>query len=296
VTSSPGAPVVGQAVSLVWALLSGGMDVGRKRLSPLSSALIKLPCVEHHHKPAAMVKTLIILSITLLPARLRITASMADSSERIGGGAINEKIRMFDPSKPSHPLKSTTLNSGGWDPEQNISHMLHAIVGLDRYPNYLSRFQNIEDVVALENALKQTLQKVEQQKKGMVERRNGIADLVNHYNKRKENQETIEDDTAPETTTGYMWGMDLSPPKTWSELKRRKVLHEDAFKVAHQSMKSNEVGDIINGNVILDLKPSLLEDLMEQEMFDVYSFPLFSVEVSLLLFTLHLEYLGQNFY
>ena len=122
-----------------------------------------------------MVRTLIIFSIALelLPGR-----GMADSREKIGGGAINEKIRTYNPNKPSD--QSTTLFSGGWDPTQNISQFLHAIVGLDRYPNYLSRFQNVQDVVALENALKQTLEKVEQQKNGMVKRRNDIADLVHH--------------------------------------------------------------------------------------------------------------------
>lgn len=221
-----------------------------------------------------MVRTLIIFSIALelLPGR-----GMADSREKIGGGAINEKIRTYNPSKPSD--QSTTLFSGGWDPTQNISQFLHAIVGLDRYPNYLSRFQNVQDVVALENALKQTLEKVEQQKNGMVKRRNDIADLVHHYNKLKRERRLIKDGTVSEAATDT----DLSLPKTWSELKRRNVLHENAFKVAYQSMKSNEVRDIINGSVNPNLSPSLLEDFMEQEMFDVYSFPLLSVEVCFLL-------------
>jgi hypothetical protein len=36
----------------------------------------------------------------------------------------------------------------------------------------------------------------------------------------------------------------------------------------------------LNGDVVIQLNPYLLEELMEEEFFDVYSLPLLSIEVS----------------
>ena len=100
----------------------------------------------------------------------------------------------------------------------------------------------------------------------------------------------------------------LSPPKTWTELRERNILTDHAFKVAHlsaasttkksrnakssksdragtnvrtseESRDSSSVRDIMEGKVQVNLKQSLLEDFLSQEMFDVYSFPLLTKEV-----------------
>ena len=80
----------------------------------------------------------------------------------LGGGAINEKPRMYG-SKQSEQRNYYSRNgdSGGsiidtttWDPINNLSHMLHAMVGLERYPNYLSRFRDTSDIDLLERHLK----------------------------------------------------------------------------------------------------------------------------------------------
>ena len=235
-------------------------------------------------------------SAAAILASLHLTTAMADASNAIGGGAINEKPRFYNPNTPSNPSAN---ENGEWDPEQQVSHMLHAIVGLDRYPNYMARFHDIRDVDALENALKQTLDKVEQQKSDLVERRRGINELVCHYNKlKKENKTqssdgTSENDEKMHKAESHIWGSDLSPPKSWDELKRRNILNDDAFRIAFKSMKTNpyrhcELQDIISGDVDLNLNPSLLEDLMDQEMFDVYSFPLLTAEVSLKAYIINL--------
>lgn len=248
------------------------------------------------------------LSSAAILASLHLTTAMADASNAIGGGAINEKPRFYNPNTPLNPIAN---KNGEWDPEQQVSHMLHAIVGLDRYPNYMARFHDIRDVDALENALKQTLDKVGQQKSDMVERRRGINELVCYYNKlKKENKTqhsggTSENDEKMHKAEPDIWGSDLSPPKSWDELKRRNILNDDAFRVAFQSMKTNpyrhcELQDIISGDVDLNLNPSLLEDLMDQEMFDVYSFPLLTAEVSLkdtspiLVFFMQLTFIPLN--
>src|SRR6056300_33611 len=87
--------------------------------------------------------------------------SDSSSSEQLGGGAINEKQRTFQQHKNN--VASGTSNNNdkedAWDPSDNLSHMLHALVGLDRYPNYLSRLNN-DDVISIERALEETLIKV----------------------------------------------------------------------------------------------------------------------------------------
>lgn len=192
---------------------------------------------------------------------------------------------MYSPNDPSPAPESNKR----WDP-QNVSHMLHAIVGLDRYPNYLSRFQDVNDVIALENALRQSLDKVEQQKNDMVKRRKSVNHLVRHYSKLKKERNDQRTEAATDDTDDIaagVWSSDLCPPKSWAELKQRNILNEEAFNVAFQSMmKTNihrpcELDAVLNGKVNLDLSPFLLEDLMDEEMFDVYSFPLLSVEVGL---------------
>lgn len=230
----------------------------------------------------------IVVITLLLFARIKRHAArisiMAHSSNTIGGGAINEKPRLYKQSSASLPEIQTTSTgrSGSWNPEQDLSHMLHAIIGLDRYPNYLSRFRNLDDAIALENALELTLNKVRQQKHDFVQRKQGVHDLIARYNK-LEGDESVGLAAANDDTE-LVWSSKLTPPESWADLKQRNILSEDAFKVAFQSMESNqyrhcEVGDIIEGKVDLNLSSSLLEDFMDQEMFDVYSFPLLSDEV-----------------
>ena len=75
----------------------------------------------------------------------------------VGGGAINEK-------KPYLKLPQTVNDKefgSNFDPDEFPSHLLHAMFGLDRYPNYISRWgSNLEDAEKLEHALEQQLTKV----------------------------------------------------------------------------------------------------------------------------------------
>lgn len=240
----------------------------------------------------------------LLMRNIQTSASSMDKSNGegtiIGGGAINEKPRTYQSFQTSTHDDCTDTGSGSWNPEREVAHMLHAVVGLDRYPNYLSRFNNIADIEALENALEQELDEVKRQKNEIMNRKKGIRGLVCQYNtsimKNKLDREQSEPEAISsddevgvmETCTNIndsVWCSELSPPRSWLELKKRNILHEDAFNVAFRSMKTgacrgHEIGDIINGKVDLDLNPSLLEHLMTQVMFDVYSFPLLDPQVS----------------
>lgn len=246
--------------------------------------------------------------------------SEAGKDGSIGGGAINEKPRLY---KNPTVNKITYLREGpeiltstndrrdervgdtidasaktSWDPISNLSHMLHALVGLDRYPNYLSRFRNTADIDLLENALEESLQKVRKQKAEFVKRGEGVRKLVktfiNSHDFDGDDVGMLDTHQNVEGDNYKLWlgHPILSCPKTWKELRERNVLTDKAFQTAFRSINkkstksgkngTTELFDIISGQIDVKLDPSLLEDLMEQEMFDVYSFPLFSNEVRLM--------------
>ncbi len=243
--------------------------------------------------------------------------SEAGKDGLIGGGAINEKPRSYKsqsfhriPSSHDGPKIVKSSNDRhdehvcradsddasvetSWDPINNLSHLLHALVGLDRYPNYLSRFQNTAEIDLLENALEESLHKVKNQKAAIVEWRKGVQKLVktfinsHYFNGEDVGMVDTQNDGVGDYYKLWLGHPILSPPKTWKELRERNVLTDQAFKTAFQSVtkfgksRTAELFDIINGRAIVNLDTSLLEDLMEQEMFDVYSFPLFTNEVRL---------------
>jgi hypothetical protein len=199
--------------------------------------------------------------------------SSGSSSDQLGGGTINEKQRTFQQYRANEVEEK-------WDPSKNLSHLLHAIVGLDRYPNYMSRYDEY-DVTAIESALEKTLNNVRQQKEQILQRRNGISELVKKYNALS-NPGSIHDDKKTSSDSNNVLHISsLLPPKTWPDL--RNILSEEAFEVAYRSIislsKSTKqdvptLQDIITGKFKVHLDPALLEDWMSQECFDVFSFRL----------------------
>mmetsp|Transcript_24043 Transcript_24043/g.50341 ORF Transcript_24043/g.50341 Transcript_24043/m.50341 type:complete len:491 (-) Transcript_24043:129-1601(-) len=223
-----------------------------------------------------------------------------DSNHRsIGGGAINEKPRLYQ-NKDEKSIGGGDVENS-WNPRDNLSHMLHALVGLDRYPNYLSRFGDVSDMNALENALESRLSDVRRQRSEILERRNGIQQLVRKYiltnNGNDSGSHVSEEVEGSDNSMLWSHHPSLSPPKTWLELRARNILKEQAFKVAYKSISKSSlkkkqkaksqksqkqmlptVEEIVNAKAPVDLDPALLEDWMCQEMFDVYSFPLLTNE------------------
>lgn len=194
----------------------------------------------------------------------------------LGGGEINEKSRFFGKSHMQHPL---TIPEN-YNPKENLSHLLHAIVGLDRYPNYLLRWtQNEEkDIAAVEEALEEQIQKVRQQRDLLRKRRKHFSKVCNDLS-------TVE---QPLLSL-------LQPPQTWDEV-RDNILHPKVFNAIFRSKMfwgSNNtssvelkedmisVQDVIDGKIVVHLDPHLVYELLDEEMPDVYSFPLLSVEVCL---------------
>lgn len=202
---------------------------------------------------------------------------MDRSSEQLGGGAINEKQRTlgYGANGANNEVEEN------WDPSNHLSHLLHSIVGLDRYPNYLSRYDE-PDITAIENALERTLNDVRQQKEKVLLRRNGIRELVKEYNDGLTKTSAIQDDSqAPSDSNDVLQISSLLPPKSWPQLK--SVLSDEAFKVLYASIISSSkstkqkvptLDDVIGGKFAVQLDPALLEEWMSQECFDVYSFAL----------------------
>lgn len=193
-----------------------------------------------------------------------------DSTLEIGGGAINEKQRRLDVAGTDSQLNDAGPRSSQYDPCHFRSHLWHALEGLDRYPNYLSRWST-DDMDRLEDALEAQLHKVREQRQSICEQRDGIDQLVNSM---------MERDSR--------WQSLLTPPQSWSEV--RDVLDPRAAKAILNSKQFQHKGnreppdcqDVLAGRVHVELDPALLEDIMDQELFDVYSLPLLSKQVRLI--------------
>jgi hypothetical protein len=274
----------------------GGRLVGITSTDPLYAMNMRRNCLFY----AAILtksntKAHPISSIAELPTQVMdesMSMNIGAEQNAIGGGAINEKPRLYN----ANDLDSSRgRNNAGdsWNPSDDLSHILHALVGFDRYPNYLSRFRHLSDIDSLENALEARLSDVRKQRSEIVQRRADIQQLVRRYI----SSESAGDVKKDNFDCSELWRDHplLSPPKTWLELREKKVLLDQAFKVAYGSIaltnnarkaKSSKqtctlptAEDIIHGKAQVHLDPSLLEDWMNQEMYDVYSFPLLTSEV-----------------
>jgi hypothetical protein len=267
--------------------------------------------------------------------------SNSNHTDVIGGGAINEKFRGDNTTNATAPSASAFLSQSAsstttnFDPRHNLSHLLHSLVGLDRYPNYLSRWTQeqegsastsasgsasaTDDMDQLELALQEQLAKVQRQRVELQTRREGIQALVQEViqsldleseselvpDDDDDDEARIEDSSGVIRTNKTTMPFPLRPPKNWTEVKER-VLHPDAVRHIFQSKcfkkqghaqttkskKSNlapalTVENVLRGNVNVTLDAGQLQLWMEEELFDVYSIPLLSQEVSTAVIALH---------
>jgi len=186
----------------------------------------------------------------------------------LGGGAVNEKKRTHrvegrlyrqrgespPPGKTTTPTSDRQQQSqsrvdAAFDPVRCKSHLWHALEGLDRYPNYLSRFADDDDggsidaddrgpIGRLEQALELQLAKVRQQRGAVRDRRRGIAALVDELSLRTTTTTLVSDRAVAKETDerrqeggavdddddeGY-WSDFIRAPDTWEELERRDIL------------------------------------------------------------------------
>eukprot|EP00978_Attheya_sp_CCMP212_P007412 scaffold17185_cov56-Attheya_sp.AAC.2 len=209
-----------------------------------------------------------------------------DGEFPIGGGSINEKERFYDSKvkrkivgherTPSSVIVDRDDGDASipplekisqFDPSHSLAHMLHAMVGLERYPNYLSRWQ-MGDVDKLEAALQDQLAEVQRQKSAIGERRAGLEQLV-------------------KKAVGENAKM-LNPPVSWYEV-RENILNPRAAKAIFESKffsrkKDGEcptIEQVLTGETTVELDPGMMENWLDQEMFDVYSMDLLSQEFCL---------------
>jgi hypothetical protein len=191
-----------------------------------------------------------------------------DPDTIIGGGAINEKKRTFrqGTSSSSDASIGGGLASRGFRATDNQAHFLHAMEGLDRYPNYLARWKP-EDAEELEQALIKRLDTVREQRRFTESHRERILAVVDCLCEKEQD-----------------WIALLTPPSSWGELQQSGILHDRAQNAIFRSKFFRpsrnhtvpSVQQVLDGTSKVELDAGYLEDLMDEEASEVYSFPLLS--------------------
>lgn len=200
---------------------------------------------------------------------------MYEEKRDFGGGAINEKKRRYKPpymeeSSDTEKQEDASSPSKPYDPSKYLAHLYHSLEGLDRYPNYMGRW-TADDMDSLEKGLEEQLARVREQRKNIAEKRKGVQEIVKVLLTKHEDKER--------------WRNLLKPCETWDEV-REKVLAPQAAKAIFGSrmFKSKQnntvpsVEEVLSGHVKVELDAAQLEELLDEECYDVFSFNLFSKE------------------
>ncbi|KAL7556124.1 hypothetical protein ACA910_020206 [Epithemia clementina (nom. ined.)] len=229
-----------------------------------------------------------------------------DPWSKIGGGAINEKDRWvgqplslptnkrksakrgekYDDHENSndHRVDSVTTTTTGFDPMNHKAHLWHALEGLDRYPNYLSRW-NDQDMTKLKDALQDQLQKVQAQREQILQRRNAIQRLLPSQEDENDNDE--KDDISGEISFREL----RSAPTNW-EFVKTKMLHPTVSRAIFRShvfqqlerhgqrqpSSPTSIEQVLSGQTQIDLDAGLLESVLDEALDGVYTFPLLRPE------------------
>jgi len=243
-------------------------------------------CTIAHRWSSAFVQSVTPPSDALAPLTLRggsvasmsTTTSQTNSSDpwaSLGGGDVNEKKRQYAQGLPAAaaaleaadapPAGETCATS--YNPTQNRAHLFHSLEGMDRYPNYLSRW-NMQDVDQLEGALEQQLERIRRQRQSIQERRKGIETLI---------QEVVQRD-------GHRWKALMTPPTSWEDVTKRILDPRAAKAIFGSRMFANKqaapptIQDVLTGKVAVELDAAKLQTLLDEEFYDVYSFRLLSTD------------------
>lgn len=185
----------------------------------------------------------------------------------VGGGAINEKKRRNGNYGVDVLCADNEKSVSSSFDRTSISHRLHAMVGLDRYPNYLLRWNNIDDIEELEASLESQIEMVRNQKQLLEERKNLASNLIKCI------QEADSDHLSK-----Y-----LKQPNSWEELI--SYFHPLAVKAIFNKRFFKKNPNLTVQSVCkrgcpeINLDPGPLEALIDLEPCDVYSFLLLSDEI-----------------
>lgn len=194
----------------------------------------------------------------------------------LGGGAINERKRtaLFGGAAATAATANDRPSSlSFFQPATTKSHLWHALEGMDRYPSYLSRW-SVDDMNRLEDSLELQLARVRQQKEQVLARREGIQKLVDDF-----------------VQTNEQWRQLLQPPTDWDQVRRRILdprasqafLNFQQQQPQHAATQTHThstptVEQVMQGTARIDLNVSKLAVLMDEEMYDIFSFPLLSLD------------------
>lgn len=201
-------------------------------------------------------------------------------------GAINEKQRRYGidnkpltckASSDENNNDSTLLSSSNYDPLHIRSHLYHTLEGLDRYPNYLSRWNNENDIQKLEDTLQYYQDLVKRERQRIESYQNNIIEpILNQIN--MNNKEEDE----------KYYSILCKPPESW-EVVKDQILHPDIVRIIFDSptWKNNHhdisVMDVLNGKISISYNVGTLSDIMEEELYDVFSIPILRPEFCQLL-------------
>ena len=217
------------------------------------SSLFYLSVLEDHIQSKNGTSVIIEDGIIRRTANATHNSTLYIPNDEIGGGGVNEKKRNYD---------SSSCPEQGYNPTSHRSHLLHAIEGLSRYPNYLSRWKS-NDVDALEQELQGVLRKVQKQKHDTEEQRRFIHVALREFFVKH-----------PE------WKEFATPPKSWNEI--REILDPRAIEAIFRSQNAvriteqTNIDDVISGKRQIKFDTGRLVEWIDEEMFDVYSFPILS--------------------
>jgi hypothetical protein len=216
-----------------------------------------------------------------------------DPWSRLGGGSVNERPRRRRVEGVETGATTTTVNhdlrpahddddntnhdattESHYDPLRHKTHLWHALEGLDRYPNYLSRWNDESDILRLERALQVQLDRVRQQRRNARSYKRFLRNLI-------DNDEVLL--ALPSSTRSLL----LKPPTSWQELRDRRILDPkivEAVVSSRQSRTSNpsppSLVAICSGSVPggVELDVSRLAEIMDEEVPDVFALPVLTPE------------------
>lgn len=170
---------------------------------------------------------------SFLQCSIHIYIAMASTLSDKNDGRINEIDR-----RGSEPIFSDGKQQAGFDPQKHRSHLYHAIEGIHRYPNYLQRFQSVEEIDSLEAALEQQLQKVRSQRANIEEQRQRITKAIHVTN-------------------------EFRRPVTWEEIE--SIIHKDVARHILPICRRQNLSDVLDGKVDLEYSVSTLTRIMNEE-------------------------------
>ena len=223
----------------------------------------------------SLIFLIVIISSIIVPAvdsvgssssSVTMTTTVGDDQEIFGNGRINEKIRNGSGSGVNG---SGVGDKSEFDQRRNVgfdgsvsSHLLHAVVGLNRYPNYLNRWNDVRDIDSLEKALEEQLSLVRKQKGRLLQMKRNVFELLKKH------------DLDCQT----------SRPKTWDELSMlfcplaRRTIFTKRFSKKYSSVMN--ISEVLGNRCReIELDPGPLEELIDLFCFDVYEFPLLQEKV-----------------